>query len=163
MTTTILVAVAITLLALGAGAVATTVGPWYRALNKPTWNPPDWAFGPAWTLILSLTAWAGVLAWTAAPDGAAHLRIAILFGINLALYLTWSPLFFNLRRPDLALIEVAFLWTSILALILGLSPYSQTAGWLLVPYLLWVSFAAFLNFTIVRMNPSFRRAAARAA
>jgi benzodiazapine receptor len=65
----------------------------------------------------------------------------------------WSPLFFNLKRPDWALIEVPFLWLSIVALILGMAPFSALASWLLVPYLLWVSFAAFLNLTIVRLNP----------
>jgi tryptophan-rich sensory protein len=64
----------------------------------------------------------------------------------------WSPLFFNLRRPDWALIEVPFLWLSIVALMLGLAPISSASVWLLTPYLLWVTFAAFLNWTIVRMN-----------
>jgi benzodiazapine receptor len=70
-------------------------------------------------------------------------------------HLLWSPLFFNLRRPDWALAEVPFLWFSILALMIGLAPYSTLASWLLLPYLLWVAFAAFLNWTIVRMNPPF--------
>lgn len=68
-----------------------------------------------------------------------------------------SPLFFNLRRPDWALIEVPFLWLSILALMIGLAEYSSLASWLLLPYLLWVAFAAFLNLTIVRMNEPFGR------
>jgi translocator protein len=67
----------------------------------------------------------------------------------------WSPLFFNLRRPDWALIEVPFLWLSIVALMFGLAPLSSASVWLLVPYLLWVTFAAFLNLTIVRMNGPF--------
>lgn len=156
MTLPILVATMITLLVLGLGGALTVVGPWYRALPKPSWNPPDWAFGPAWTLILGAAAWAGVDAWTAAPD--AHGRIALLYAINILFHMLWTPLFFNLRRPDWALIEVAFLWASILALILGLAPYSALAPWLLAPYLAWVSFAAFLNFTIVRINPPFRTA-----
>src|SRR5271166_4709514 len=95
---TIGVAALITLFVLGAGAVMTTVGPWYRNLNKPSWNPPDWAFGPAWTIILSLAAWAGVDAWTHAPDAVAESRIAALFAINILCHMLWSPLFFNLRR-----------------------------------------------------------------
>jgi tryptophan-rich sensory protein len=67
----------------------------------------------------------------------------------------WSPLFFNLRRPDWALIEAPFLWLSVLALIVVLTPFSALAGWLLVPYLVWVGFATFLNLVIVRMNPPF--------
>ncbi len=155
MTLTILVAVVITLFVLIAGGLMTTVGPWYRALKKPLWNPPDWIFGPAWTLILALAAWAGVLVWTNAPDMGAQVRIAVLYGINIVLHMLWSPLFFNLRRPDWALIEVPFLWLSVLALVIGLAPYSATAPWLLLPYLLWVAFAAYLNLVIVRMNGSF--------
>ena len=155
MTIPIVVAVFVTGFVLIAGGLMTTVGPWYRALRKPWWNPPDWIFGPAWTVILGLAAWAGVLAWTNAPDAAAHVRIAVLYGVNIVLQKLWSPLFFNLRRPDWALIEVPFLWLSVLALMVGLTPYSPTAPWLLLPYLLWVAFAAFLNLTIVRMNGSF--------
>jgi translocator protein len=155
MITTIVVAAAVTFAMLAAGAVMTSVGPWYRALNKPSWNPPDWLFGPAWTVILGLAAWAGVLAWLNADDGGAQTMIIVLYAINIVLHLLWSPLFFNLQRPDWALIEVPFLWLSILALMIGLEPYSTLASWLLLPYLLWVAFAAFLNWTIVRMNPPF--------
>lgn len=155
MTFVIIVAIGITVLVLGAGALMTDVGSWYRNLKKPSWNPPDWIFGPAWTLILGLAATAGVLAWMNAPDAAAHVRIGILFGVNILLHLAWSPLFFNLKRPDWALLEVPFLWLSILALMIGLAPYTPFAIWLLLPYLLWVSFATFLNWTIVRINPPF--------
>ena len=155
MTFVIIVAIGITVLVLGAGALMTDVGPWYRDLKKPSWNPPNWIFGPAWTIILGLAATAGVLAWTNAPEAAAHVRIGILFGVNILLHLAWSPLFFNLKRPDWALLEVPFLWLSILALMIGLAPYTPLAIWLLLPYLLWVSFATFLNWTIVRINPPF--------
>jgi tryptophan-rich sensory protein len=151
----ILVAVLITAIVLGVGGAATQVGAWYRGLNKPEWNPPDWAFGPAWTVILGLAAWAGVAAWIHAPDAAAQWRIGILFAVNIVLHMSWSPLFFNLQRPDWALIEVPFLWLSILALIIGLAPLSPLAAWLLAPYLAWVAFAAFLNLTIVRLNAPF--------
>ena len=150
-----LVAAVTTIIVLGAGAVMTTVGPWYRALHKPSFNPPDWVFGPAWTIILGLAAWAGVLAWTHAASGEDRLRVVVLFAINIVLHMAWSPLFFNLKRPDWALAEIPFLWASIVALMIGLSPASQLAPWLLAPYLLWVSFAAFLNLTIVRMNRPF--------
>ena len=154
MTTIIITATVITLLVLGVGAAMTTVGPWYRNLQKPSWNPPDWIFGPAWTLILGLAAWAGGLAWINA-DAGGHARIAALFAVNIVLHLLWSPLFFNLRRPDWALIEVPFLWLSVLALMVGLAPFSAVAPWLLLPYLLWVGFAAVLNLVIVRMNAPF--------
>ncbi len=150
---TIVTAAVITLLVLGIGGGLTTVGPWYWNLRKPSWNPPDWIFGPAWTVILALAATAGVLAWTHA-DVAGHARIAGLFVVNIILHMLWTPLFFNLRR-DWALVEVPFLWLSVLSLMIGLAPYSAAAPWLLVPYLLWVGFAAFLNLTIVRMNRPF--------
>jgi tryptophan-rich sensory protein len=155
-TLTIIVAAVVTILVLGVGGATTNVGPWYRNLHKPRWNPPDWLFGPAWTVILGLAAWAGVLAWRqTGGDSGLELRILVLFGINILLHGLWSPIFFNLRRPDWALLEVPFLWLSVLALIIGLMPLSRLAGWLLAPYLLWVAFAAFLNWTIVKMNRPF--------
>ncbi len=154
MTITIIVAAAITLLVLGVGGAMTTVGPWYRALRKPSWNPPNWLFGPAWTLILGLAAWAGVLAWTNAGPGG-HIVIGVLFAINIVFHMLWSPLFFNLERPDWALIEVPFLWLSIVALMIGVARYSGLAAALLAPYLAWVAFAAVLNLVIVRMNAPF--------
>jgi tryptophan-rich sensory protein len=159
MTLTIIVAVIITIVVLGIGAAITAVGPWYRDLRKPTWNPPEWVFGPAWAVILGLAAWAGVLAWIHAPDAGAQLRIAALFAVNIVLHLLWTPLFFNLRRPDWALIEVPFLWLSVVVMMVALAPFAPMASWLLAPYLLWVAFAAALNLAIVRMNPPFGSAA----
>jgi hypothetical protein len=82
-------------------------------------------------------------------------RILVLLAINIILHMLWSPLFFNLRRPDWALIEIPFLWLSIVALMIGFATISPASVWLLAPYLLWVTFAAYLNLTIVRMNDSF--------
>jgi tryptophan-rich sensory protein len=152
-----IVAIAVTLLVLGIGGAVTNVGPWYRDLRKPAWNPPNWLFGPAWAVILGLAGWAGVLAWGGARTGAEQARVLALYGLNIALHLAWSPIFFNLRRPDWSLIEVPFLWLSILALIVGLAPLSPLAGVLLAPYLAWVSFAAVLNLVIVRLNAPFSR------
>jgi benzodiazapine receptor len=151
----LIVAALVVVLMLGVGATMTTVGAWYRNLRKPAWNPPDWVFGPAWTVILSLAACSGVLAWVNSSDTGMHLRIAVLFGVNIILYMLWSPLFFNLQRPDWALIEVVFLWLSIVALMVGLAPVSLLASLMLLPYLLWVAFAAILNLVIVRMNSPF--------
>ncbi len=144
------------LLLAGAGGLATEIGPWYRALRKPSWQPPDWAFGPAWTLILGLAAWSGALAWEAAPDTAGRVLVVGLFAANALFHFLWSPLFFRLKRPDWALFEVVFLWLSCLALIIGLAGFSTWASLLIVPYLLWVSFASWLNLAIVRLNGPFR-------
>jgi len=156
MTWTIAVAALSALVLAGAGGLATEIGPWYRALHKPTWQPPDWAFGPAWTLILGMAAWSGALAWEAAPDAVARFEVVGLFAANGLFHFLWSPLFFRLKRPDWALFEVAFLWLSCLALIIVLAQFSTTASLLIVPYLLWVSFASWLNLAIVRLNGPFR-------
>ncbi len=154
-----LVAIVSTLLVLGIGGATTKIDSWYREqLKKPSWNPPNWVFGPVWTAILSLAAWAGVQTWSATDDPALHKRILVLYGINIILFLAWSPLFFNFRRPDWALIELPFLWASILMLMIGLSPIVPATLWLLTPYLLWVTFAGYLNLAIVRMNYPFGKA-----
>lgn len=140
-----------------AGGLSTPLGPWYANLRKPPWQPPNWLFGPAWTIILGLAAWSAVLAWRAAPDAAARADVLILFGVNAVFFLAWSPLFFVMKRPDRALVEVVFLWASLVALVIGLWPISQTASLLILPYLAWVSFAAVLNRTIVRLNGPFAR------
>ena len=163
MTWTIVVAASCALALAAAGGLMTEVGDWYRGLRKPSFQPPDWAFGPAWTLILGMAAAAGVLAWHGAPDAGARTTVALLFGANGLLHFLWSPLFFKLQRPDWALMEVVFLWLSVLALVVGLWPYSQVASWLVAPYLAWVSFAAVLNLAIVRLNGPFGTAARRTA
>lgn len=148
----IVVAVAWGLLVAGIGAGVTDLTPWYRTLKKPSWQPPDWAFGPAWTVILGLASWS---LYIALSTGDQPVLLAALFVINGVLNIVWSPLFFRSQRPDWALMEVPFLWLSILAPMVVLWPISQTASLLLLPYLLWVSFAAFLNLTIVRLNGPF--------
>jgi translocator protein len=155
MSTQVWMAIAWAVVLGGVGGALTPIGPWYRNLKKPSWQPPDWLFGPAWTVILGLAAWAAVLAWNGAPDAATRTDVIILYVVNFACHLLWSPLFFKLRRPDWALIEVVFLWSSVLALLVGLRPASVMASWLIVPYFVWVSFAALLNLAIVRLNRPF--------
>lgn len=142
-------------LAIG-GGLLTEVGPWYRNLRKPRLNPPDWLFGPAWTIILGLAAWSAALAWTMAPDDEARTRVLLVYGANAVFHFLWSPLFFKAKRPDWALGEVVFLWGSLVAIILVVAPFAPLAGWLVAPYLLWVSFATWLNGAIVRLNRPFR-------
>jgi translocator protein len=152
---TISVAALITIAVLFSGAKMTTVGPWYRALRKPWWNPPEWLFGPAWTVILTLAAWAGVEAWTSTDSASDHWRIAILYGVYIVFHTLWTPLFFNLKRPDWALYEVVFLWLSAAALVVGVAPISTQAGLLLLTLVGWITFAAYLNLVIVRLNGPF--------
>ena len=149
------------LLLAGAGGLLTEVGPWYQALHKPRWQPPDWLFGPAWTLILGLAAWSAALAWVSASSPGERTLVVVLFGFNALCHLLWSPLFFRLQRPDWALAEVPFLFLSVAVLIVVLAPISALASALLAPYLLWVGFASWLNLAIVRLNRPFGQIAAR--
>jgi benzodiazapine receptor len=135
-----------------AGGMLTDIGPWYRALVKPSWQPPDWLFGPVWTTIFILAAVSAALAWRAAGETQRRV-VVILFVANGILNVGWSLLFFHLKRPLLAGLEVILLWASIVALIWYVQRFSRAAAWLLVPYLLWVSFATVLNWTIVALNP----------
>jgi tryptophan-rich sensory protein len=134
------------------GGLMTPRADWYARLRKPAWQPPGWAFGPGWTIILGLAAWAAVRAWDAG-DAAQQRDVLILFGVNGLFHLLWSPLFFKLQRPDWALIEVPFLWASVLAMVIGLWPIDSLAALLILPYLAWVAFAASLNWKVVDLNP----------
>lgn len=136
----------------GLGALSTDIGPWYRNLRQPAWKPPDALFGPAWTVIYALAAAAGVRAWNAAPRQSDREWLIALFALNGSLNLLWSLLFFRLQRPDWALVEVGFLWASIVLLMAVLGRYSPPARLLLAPYLAWVSFAATLNYAVVQLN-----------
>lgn len=137
------------------GGLITEIGPWYLSLAKPAWQPPDWLFGPAWTLIFSLAAASGVIAWRNAPNQASRNWMLALFALNGFLNVFWSLLFFKLKRPDWALMEVGFLWLSVALLMLVLWRYSRKASLLLTPYLVWITFAAALNWATVRLNAPF--------
>ena len=137
------------------GAAATDIGPWYQRLHEPALKPPDWLFGPAWTLIYALTAVAGVLSWHNAGNADMRRRILLLFATNALLNVGWSELFFSARRPDWALIEVVPFWLSIVVLAAAVWPASRRASLVLLPYVAWVAFAGWLNLRVVQLNPSF--------
>jgi benzodiazapine receptor len=137
------------------GALMTDLGPWYMSLRKPSWQPPDWLFGPVWTLIFGLCALSGYIAWRNAPNRGGRDGIIGLFALNGFLNILWSTIFFRLRRPDWALVEVGLLWFSIFLMIIVLMRYSKTASLLLLPYLGWVTFAGALNWAVVRLNAPF--------
>jgi tryptophan-rich sensory protein len=118
-------------------------------LIKPAWNPPAALFGPVWTVLYILIA---VSAWRVWQTGHFWGVPAIIFAVQLALNIGWSWLFFGQRRPDFALIEIVFLWLSILTMLIVFYRVDRTSGWLLLPYLLWVSFASVLNFSIWTLN-----------
>ncbi len=134
------------------GGTLTDIGQWYHSLHKPSWQPPDWLFGPAWTTIFVFVTLAAATAWQTAGSREARQWALALFALNAFLNIMWSVFFFRFRRPDWALLEVALLWLSILMLIVFLWRPSRTAALLLVPYLAWVSFAAALNYMVVQLN-----------
>ena len=140
------------------GALLTEIGPWYQGLVQPAFKPPDAWFGPAWTVIFILTAIAGATAWEQTPNRASRYRLIGLFVLNAGLNLLWSLLFFKLHRPDWALMEVGFLWLSIAALIWMIKNYSVRASALLLPYLLWVTYATAINYATVQLNGPFSTA-----
>jgi translocator protein len=148
-------AVAGTVLLIALGALSTELGAWYYALKQPAWKPADFWFGPVWTTIFTLSAWAGLRAWGAAPEGSARHGVLAAFVLNGVLNVAWSLVFFKLRRPDWALIEVVPLWLSIVLLMVVCARHDGLAPWLLLPYLLWVGFAARLNLAVVRLNAPF--------
>ena len=137
------------------GATVTDLGPWYQALEKPSWNPPDPVFGIGWTIIFALVALAAVSAWRAAPSTRASDTIIGLFALNGFLNILWSLLFFRMQRPDWAFAELLLLWLSVGALMLVCGRYSRLSALLLLPYLLWVSLAGALNWQIVELNGPF--------
>lgn len=149
------VAAIMVMIVAGAGGTLTEIGPWYRDLAKPSWQPPDWLFGPAWTAIFTLTAIAGVSAWRGARSAAGRAILLGAFLLNGALNVLWSGLFFYARRPDWAGLEVVALWLSVLALMLVSRRFSPVAAWFLLPYLLWVGFAGVLNWAVIGLNGPF--------
>lgn len=126
-------------------------GDWYAGIQKPWFNPPNWVFGPVWTILYVLM---GVAAWLVWRNGEAHnLRLPLaLFGLQLFLNALWTPLFFGLQRPDLALVNILVLWVAIAATGIAFYPISRTAAFLFLPYWLWVSFAALLNASLWWLN-----------
>jgi benzodiazapine receptor len=132
------------------GSLATTpaIPDWYAKLNKPSFNPPNWIFAPVWTTLFLLMGIALFLILNQKKNKKAK----TIFFIQLILNTLWSFLFFGLHSPLLAFLEIIILWTAILLTMIQFYKLQKWAGILLLPYLLWVSFAAILNFSIWRIN-----------
>jgi benzodiazapine receptor len=125
---------------------------WYANINKPSFNPPNWVFAPVWTTLYLLMGISLFLVWrTGLNEKEVKIAVAV-FIFQLALNALWSFLFFGLESPFAAFIEIIFLWASIFISIILFLQISRIAGYLLIPYLLWVSFASILNFSIWRLN-----------
>jgi len=137
--------------AIGSLFTAQTVGTWYLELIKPSFNPPSWLFGPVWTTLYILMGISLYLVWV---DRKKKFRKEAFtaYGTQLSLNAIWSVLFFGLQSPFYAFIEIIFLWTAIAFTIYYFYKISKNAAYLLIPYILWVSFAAILNFSIYYLN-----------
>ncbi len=138
--------------AIGGAVTATSVGTWYQTLEKPAFNPPDWVFPVVWTTLFAMIAVAGWRAWRSAPLAATRLALAV-YAVQLALNIGWSVLFFGLQRIGLALIEILVLLPAIAANALLFRRLDRWAGALLIPYLLWVAYAAVLTAALWVLNP----------
>ena len=148
-----LVALAVFVLANFAAASSGAIfrpGEWYASLAKPSWTPPNWAFPVVWSVLYVLNAVSGWMVWQAGGAGATS--VLLLYTISLALNAGWSAVFFGRRRIDLGLVNVAVLWLSILGVAILFWPISQGAALLQAPYLLWVTIAAALNLSILKLN-----------
>ena len=126
----------------GLGAVATTpeIDGWYRTVVKPEWNPPDWVFGPVWTTLFVLMGISAWLVWKPAGLKGASTSLS-LFAVQLILNVAWSWIFFGMHQIGWAVVEIVILWLAILVTTVAYFRRSKPAGWLLVPYLSWVTFA----------------------
>lgn len=138
------------LVTLAAAAVGSIFmpGPWYETLAKPSWTPPNWLFPPAWTVLYILIAIAGWRVYSVQGFGPA----VFVWGLNLAINAAWSYIMFGQHQIGLAAVDVTALWLTIVAFIVLAWPVDRTAALLFVPYLVWVTYAAALNFAIWRMN-----------
>ncbi len=135
---------------IGSAFTAGAIGTWYAALAKPSFNPPDWVFGPAWATLYFLIGISLYLVWNRGMKK--NKAAATMFGVQLALNVLWTALFFGLHQPRLAFIEIIALWIAVAATIILFYRISKAAAALMIPYLLWVSFAAALNFAITTLN-----------
>lgn len=144
---------AATFIAAAVGAAASAqAGPFYAQLARPGWAPPGWLFGPVWTALYVLMAIAAWLVWRVGGFRAARSALS-LFVVQLAVNALWSWLFFGMHRGALALADIVLLWVLIVATLRAFWRIRPLGGALLVPYLLWVSFAAVLNYSIWQLNP----------
>lgn len=143
-------------LALGAGglggfATSSSVQSWYPALAKPDWNPPAWVFGPVWTALYVLMGLAAGAIWSMASSRDRNVALTV-YGVQLALNIAWSFLFFGMRNPGAAFAEIVALWLAIVATMVLFWRKKVWTGVVLLPYLAWVTFASGLNFAIWQLN-----------
>lgn len=137
--------------AVGGWITQTSVNDWYQTLAKPPMNPPDWVFAPTWITLYVMMAVAGWRVWLRSANNIRRMAM-VAFAVQLMLNLIWSFIFFGAQSPGFAAIEIVLLWISILITLLMFWRIDGFAGWLMSPYIVWVSFAIYLNISIVLLN-----------
>ena len=137
--------------AIGGLFTSVSVGTWYQEIAKPSFTPPSWVFGPVWTTLYALMAIAAWLVWDRVGFAVGAVALT-LYGVQLLLNVAWSGLFFGMRSPALGSLCIVVLWIAILATIVAFWRIHPVSGALLVPYILWVSYASVLTFTLWRLN-----------
>lgn len=145
---TVIVVACVAVQTIGAAVTAEPVRSWYPSLPKPSWTAPDWAFGPVWTVLYLAMALAAALVWVARDRDDVGCPLTA-FGVQLAANLTWSVMFFGLHHPILGFVAALVLWLLVGLTTVQFFGVSRPAGWLLVPYWAWVTYAALLNGAIV--------------
>ena len=128
------------------------VGGWYQTINKPSWNPPGWIFGPVWITLYIMMGIALYMVWKTDADPGLKKTAIVIFAIQLMLNFFWSFIFFNQHQVGWALVEILGMWIFILLTIFAFAKVNNNAAWLLVPYISWVSFASILNYAIWKLN-----------
>ncbi len=137
--------------AIGSLFTVQNIPTWYAGLNKPSFNPPNYLFGPVWITLYFMMGIAFFLVWK--NSGKFDIKVpAILFITQLVLNALWSIIFFGMKNPMLGFFEIIILWVFIVLCVIKFYPVSKIAAWLLIPYLLWVSFASVLNFKLWMLN-----------
>ena len=137
---------------IGSFFTSPSIQTWYAILKKPFFNPPNWVFAPVWTTLFLLMGISLYLVWSRGIKTKKSKIAFTFFAVQLILNILWSVIFFGLKSPFYAFIEIIFLWAAILLTIFAFYRISKTAAYLLVPYIIWVSFAAMLNFSIFIIN-----------
>lgn len=151
----ICIALCLVAAAIGGWATSASVNSWYPTLNKPSFNPPAWIFGPVWTalyVMMGVSLWRVWQVTRSAHGEPRAIAPLLVFGIQLALNIAWSFIFFTWRNPGAAVVDIILLWLAIIATIIVFAKFDRLAAWLLVPYALWVTFASVLNIAIWRLN-----------
>lgn len=150
----ILIAVLVTVAVGFAGTFVTTpaIAGWYTTIVKPSFNPPNWLFGPVWTILYILMGVAAGIVWNRGTERLDVRRALAAYGVQLGLNVAWSFIFFGMHNPAAAFAEIVALWLAIVITMVMFKRVAQPAAWLLAPYLGWVSFAAVLNYSIWMLN-----------